>query len=387
MFTRKRGRRPAATLVAALAAFVSIPGAAALGAVTVVPSPNPGTVNTLGGMVAFSPGGVWAIGATASPLYTGCHGRTLTARFDGRAFTEVPAPATPICAPVNGVAGTSTSDIWAVGSASNGRNTHLRHWDGAAWSEVAGATIPVPPSGGRGQRTTGLNAVAAIGPRDVWAVGRAQFSDFGRRALIERYDGTWRLVPGPGDSSGSLNGISARGPSDVWAVGAAGGRTLATHWNGSAWTTVSTPTPDAISTLRGVAMVSPSDVWAVGDSIRSQSDGVSVSRSVIEHWNGSSWSVVASPNIGAGHNVLTGVAARSATDLYAVGYYDDVTGSIPIRRTLWLRGNGSSWQVVPSPRVGTGDNWLAGVIAPAGATDAWAFGASAEGTLVQRFTP
>ena len=40
-----------------------------------------------------------------------------------------------------------------------------------------------------------------------------------------------------------------------------------------------------------------------------------------------------------------------------------------------------------SPSVGSGDNTLLGVIAPATATDAWAYGGSANGTLVQHYTP
>jgi hypothetical protein len=372
-----------------IALAVVIPAANAAAAVTVMGSPNPGTGNLIGGLVAFSPVDIWAVGSTSSPSYAGCHGRTLTARSNGTAaFVEVPAPATPICAAVNGVAGRSTSDIWAVGSAGNGRDTHLRHWDGAAWSQVPGATIPVPPSGGRGQRTTGLNAVTAISANDVWAVGRAQFSDFVRRALIEHYDGTtWTLVTGPQDTGGALNGISALGSSDAWAVGAASGRTLTTHWNGKAWTTVPSPNPNTLSTLRGVSMVSGTNVWAVGDATKSTTDGVSVSRTVIEHGNGSSWSVVPSPNVGAGNNVLTGIAARSANDILAVGYYDDVNGSIPIRHTLWLHWNGTAWSVVPSPNLGTGDNWLLGVVAPADTGSAWAYGVSAAGTLIQRFDP
>jgi hypothetical protein len=43
------------------------------------------------------------------------------------------------------------------------------------------------------------------------------------------------------------------------------------------------------------------------------------------HWNGSTWSVIPSPNPGGTNqgdqNVLYGVAALSAHDVQAVGYY------------------------------------------------------------------
>jgi hypothetical protein len=381
-------RRWAMRLGAAVVVAAAIPAAPAAAGVTTVTTPNPGTTNLLGGLMAFSPSEIWGVGSASSSSYSGCHGRTLTVRFDGTRFAEVPEnPPTPMCASVTGVAGTSTADIWAVGSTNNGRDTWARHWNGATWSGSKGATIPAPPSGGRAQRSTGLNGVAALASNNVWAVGRAQFADFGRRALIEHYDGaTWQLVSGPPDSGAVLNGISTLGPANLWAVGAAGGRTLVTHWNGKAWTTVPSPNTNALNTLRGVSALAPNDVWAVGDAIKSQSDGVSVSRTLIEHWNGSAWSVVPSPNVGAGGNFLTGVAARATGEVFAVGYYVDVTGEIPLQRTLWLRFNGAGWSVVPSPNSGSSDNSLLGVIAPAGSADAWAWG-NATSTLAQRFRP
>lgn len=114
-------RSPAHTgrLLAVLAVAAAIPApAAAAAGITTVQTPNPGTTNTLGGLVAFPPTEIWGVGSASSSSYTGCHGRTLTARWNGTAFVEVAEvrPPTPICASVNGVAGTSTSDIWAVGS-------------------------------------------------------------------------------------------------------------------------------------------------------------------------------------------------------------------------------------------------------------------------------
>ena len=71
----------------------------------------------------------------------------------------------------------------------------------------------------------------------------------------------------------------------------------------------------------------------------------------------------------------------------AVGYDDDITGPIPVRKTVWMHWDGTKWSTVPSPNVGAGDNTPLGVIAPAGTTSVWAWGGSADGTLVERFTP
>jgi hypothetical protein len=360
---------------------------------TIVPSPNPGSANSINGLVAFSPTEVWGIGNTSSSSYTGCKGRTLTTRWNGSSFVEVPATPTAICAAINGVAGSSTSDIWAVGSANSGRDTHIRHWNGSTWSIVAGATIPVPPSGGRRLRTTGLNAVTTLSSTNAWAVGGAEYADFSRNTLVERWNGSaWSLVPAAAAAGSSLRGIAAVGPSDIWAVGSggtAGSAALATlieHWNGSSWSKVPSPNANSLNYLRGVAAVSANNVWAVGDSIKNQSDGVSVYAPLIERWNGSAWTIVPAPKIGKGGNSLAAVAARSANDVWAVGYYDSIgSDGFQTRRTLVEHWNGTAWSIVTSPNPGTGDNWLTSVVAPAGTTQIFASGTSAAGTLVMRF--
>jgi hypothetical protein len=394
MFSRTRAARPARRLAGAALLMIALAAPVASASITTVTTPNPGTTNLIGGLTAFPTNDVWAVGSASSSSYTGCHGRTLTARWDGRMFAEVfeTPTATPICAAINGVSGAATDDIWAVGSTNSGRDPHVRHWNGKTWTASGGATIPFPPAGGRRLRTTGLNGVAALSGRDVWAVGRAMFADSSRHALIEHFtaDG-WSLASGPTSTGSVLNGISARTDSDIWAVGSTGGATgmitLATHYNGSGWQTATTPNNNANNELRGVAAVPGSGaVWAVGDSFKSQTAGISVSRTLIERYSGSAWTIVPSPNVGAGNNVLTGVAAHSPSDVWAVGYDDDITGQIPVRKTLWLHFNGLGWSVAPSPSVGSGDNTLLGVIAPAGTSDVWAWGGSADGTLVQRFT-
>ena len=386
----RRGWLSVALVVGTVVALAAPAGAAS--SFTAVPTPNPGTNNSIDGLVAFSGTEVWGVGNASSSSYTGCHGRTLAARWNGSAFVEVPTTPTAMCAAVNGVGGSSTSDIWAVGSTNSARDTHIRHWNGSTWSVVAGATIPLPPSGGRRLRTTSLNAVRSLSATNAWAVGKAQFADFSRNALVERWNGSsWSLSSLATPVGSELNGIAAVNASDIWAVGnggASGAATLATlavHWNGSSWSRVATPNTNTLNTLRGVAAVASNNVWAVGDSLRSGTDGVSVSRTLIERWNGTAWSVVPSPNVGSGNNSLAAIAARAANDIWAVGFYDDVTGSIPLRRTLVEHWNGSTWSVVPSANPGTGDNWLRSVVAPAGTTQVFASGTSAAGTLVERF--
>src|SRR5437899_949601 len=81
---------------------------------------------------------------------------------------------------------------------------------------------------------------------------------------------------------------------DVWAVeyltkpNPGGTQTLIEHWDGSQWTMVSSPNPGSVrDELYGVAAISANDVWAVGDSFNG---GNSNNLTLIEHWDGTSWS-------------------------------------------------------------------------------------------------
>src|SRR3989442_7471743 len=96
------------------------------------------------------------------------------------------------------------------------------------------------------------------------------------------------------------------------------------------------------SVVTAVCAVFANDVWAVGFY-----DDGSTFRTLAEHWDGSLWSVVPTPNVGDGENALTAVATVSASDVWAVGYDSP---DVP-RRTLAERWDGSSWSVVPTQNV------------------------------------
>ncbi len=96
--------------------------------------------------------------------------------------------------------------------------------------------------------------------------------------------------------------------------------------------------------LLGVAAVSARDAWAVGDYLN---DSIGNTHTLIEHWNGRNWSVVPSSNGGSNGNTLYGVAAVSAGDVWAVGDYLNSTDN---SQTLIEHWNGLSWSVVPRPQ-------------------------------------
>src|SRR5262249_3479530 len=115
--------------------------------------------------------------------------------------------------------------------------------------------------------------------------------------------------------------VAARAATDVWAVGdyytGSWFQTLTEHWDGSTWSIVPSPSQATGDySLGGVTALAANDVWAAGyDNINLGTD-----QTLTEHWNGSSWSIVPSPNQGTLTNSLEGVAAVSANDVWTAGY-------------------------------------------------------------------
>ena len=86
---------------------------------------------------------------------------------------------------------------------------------------------------------------------------------------------------------------------------------------------VPTPTPDPGQTVNtfftGIAAVSANDIVAVGEI----GTGLIGSKTLIEQWDGTSWSIVSSPNPSAFENYLTAVTALSDGTVVAVGTEQD----------------------------------------------------------------
>jgi len=245
----------------------------------------------------------------------------------------------------------------------------------AAWSVV---TSPSP-----GPSVNDLNGVASVSASDVWAVGDFIIASGASQTLTEHWNGTqWSVVASPNPSAfhNVLRAVTAISTNDVWAVGWFNNaqdipRTLIEHWNGSSWSVVTSPNgSNGSNFLFAVTAVSSTDVWAVGDFL----DSTSTSHTLIEQWNGKKWSVVSSPNP-TGSNTLNAVRAVSATDIWAVGQ--------TATQTLIEQWNGKKWSVVASPNL-TGNNLLRGV-AIVSATDIWAVGfviaSVGEQTLIEQW--
>jgi len=192
--------------------------------------------------------------------------------------------------------------------------------------------VPSPNAGGLDNT---LSDVTVLSATDAWAVGKYTVDGDAVRTLFQHYDGTaWTTVSSPNRLLGtgrnqinSLLGVTAIGPSDVWAVGYTVSlddpyQTLTMHWNGTAWSIVDSPNytfPGAYNALLDVSATGPNDVWAVGGSPL----GVPA-QGLLLHFDGVSWSLRAGPpNFEFwASSTRTGVVALSATDVWAVGDYD-----------------------------------------------------------------
>jgi hypothetical protein len=287
------------------------------------------------------------------------------------------------------VAAAAADDVWVVGTSATGTGT--AHWDGQTWQTV--------PSPNGSLSSNMLNDVTIVSPTDVWAVGSSRdpiyiFSE----VLVLHWDGqTWTQVAIPRTNMDiqALTAVTAFGPNNVWAVGTtctytsvhncSSQRTLILHWDGSTWTVA--PENVGAAYLADVAGSGPNDIWAVGYAFVQVVSGLA-EQPVMMHWNGTAWSQVTVPSADPDSSYLRAVTVLTATDAWAGGYSGGTTTN-PTHQTQLMHWDGTNWSLVTSPNVGSSDiNGLAA--APTG--DVWAVGVANWGTgnqqmLTLHYTP
>lgn len=343
---------------------------------SVVSSPNAGSSNnTLNAVAAISADNVWAVG-----WYLDSNNAMLTLieHWNGSVWALV-SSANPGSAynSLNGVAAISAKNIWAVGYYSNSTGsttaqTLIEHWNGKTWS-----VVPSPNPGSAENLLYGVSRIP--GTSQLWAVGAYyNTGNSPTQTLTEYWDGSsWNDVSSPNVGlGGELSAVSAISATNIWAAGSYSNstytnQTLIEHWNGTSWNVVSSPSPaSAYNVLNGITKVpGSSKIWAIGYFDNSTTGP---GQALIERWNGTSWSVVSSPNIGTGGNGLDGVVALSAKNVWVVGAYNAAVGSYS--QTLIEYWNGTSWSVISSPNIGTGNNSLMGIAQVHGTSTLWAVG-------------
>jgi hypothetical protein len=320
---------------------------------TMVPSPSPSNGSDyLGGVTGITSSDVWAVGDQNNSKLKEDSGSSLIEHYDGRTWSVVPSPNPGTGHTIlRAVAGSAANDVWAVGfykpDPSSTDRTLVLHWDGSSWKVVSSPSV--------GEGGNFLDALTVVSPNDIWAVGTYIKPDVGNRSLTEHWDGSsWKVVPSPNPGPTGLSyphgvylyGVSAVAANDIWAAGyyydGSIDETLTTHWDGTAWTVVPSPSPGVHGNwFKRNTTTSTSDAWAVGW----YTDASGTNETLTEHWDGTAWSEVDSPNVPGTSDSLAGATSTSANDVWAVGFYEQ-SGTNYILTEHW---DGSSWTIGPNP--------------------------------------
>jgi hypothetical protein len=121
------------------------------------------------------------------------------------------------------------------------------------------------------------------------------------------------------------------------AAGSSSLGTLIEEWDGATWSIVSSPNTSGTNNgLGGVSCTSANFCMATGSSSLG---------TLIEEWDGATWSIVSSPNTSGTNNSLGEVSCTSANFCMA-------TGSSSLG-TLIEEWDGATWSIVSSPNTGT----------------------------------
>jgi hypothetical protein len=284
-------------------------------------------------------------------LLNSCAANLMTSLFTITGSTTVP----PLPPAFNFPTGSDT--ISAPGAGKQAAPVSLT---GSGWSIV--------PSYSFGSLDNILAGVSASSATDAWAVGAYYPPGSSVLAtLAQHFDGTrWTAFPLPnvGVQENSLLAVSTTSTGLAWAVGYfVNGRfqqkTLIEHFDGTVWSVVKSPSPGAQQNiLYGVAAIADSDVWAVGG----EQDANGLWHTLTEHWDGSKWSVVNAVDAGVNGNQLYAVKALATNNVYTVG--QQAGAGFP-NQALIEHWDGKSWSVVSSPNDASASALPLGVTATA----------------------
>ncbi len=250
---------------------------------------------------------------------------TLAAQWNGSAWSVAPTPVLSDNSVLSGVSCTSSTNCFAVGL--SGEAALIEHWDGTAWSVVSSPGSVVPGE------AMALRSVTCRSATRCVAVG-TRYSATGSKTLIERWNGmAWSVIASPNRSTAkyqSLSGVSCSAVTNCFAVGTSTGlsfgKTLIEHWDGAAWSIVANPNLSGKTVgLSAVSCDSATRCVAVGSVGLASTIPTTT---LAQHWDGTAWSIVATPNpAGQSENQLKGVSCIALSSCIAVG----VSANIPDR--------------------------------------------------------
>lgn len=235
------------------------------------------TATTLNDISMLSPTDGWAIGDQAQgACVQGGRYQPVLLHYTGTTWTPMPLPSDAL--QVKGIAMTSATDGWAIGtkqaSGSAENSDLLLHYDGQTWSEVNASGIA--------QYGVNLGGIAMISATDGWLVGTINQGPNGLASdsMLFHYDGKqWSKANTPLDTiQAGVNSFSLASSGDGWMVGRRTGQVMDAAFflqlSGGTWREVDTPN----NNVTQVFTFSANDAWAIG-----------VGRPFLLHYHNGAW--------------------------------------------------------------------------------------------------
>ena len=195
-------------------------------------------------------------------------------------------------------------------------------------------TWSVQPSPSPSGRDGYLYAVACPSSMRCVAVGYSNDANFGYR-LLEVWNGsTWTTVTTPGPAHyTTFSGVTCVGPNFCTAVGAGPNGPLVDHWNGSQWSTQTAP-GKPLYAFQSISCPSTTECFAVGSTDDEQ-------HALAERWDGHTWSALSTPATTEFGDSLRSVSCVSTTYCIAVG--ETEVSDVGDATQLIEQWNGTKW--------------------------------------------
>ena len=374
-----------------LVGSVAVVGIAAAASATpvwsIVPSPNPtGSTETgLNGVSCPTLTSCFAVGQSGTSMF-GSDDKSLVERWNGSRWSLMtsPNPTGSSNVQVSAVRCRSTTNCFAVGSYQIGGTIKAlaEHWNGQTWS------ITSTPN--RVAEVTLLSGVACPSDTSCFAVGFDQPFSL-TESLVEHWNGhTWSVVASPNPTRSTTTGfdsVSCPTTTSCFAVGDSGRnstKSLVEHWNGRTWSIMTSPNPTGtylFTPLTEVACPTATSCFAAGWY---GTTGITPHvKSLVEHWNGHTWSIMTSPNSpGSTGTYINALTCATTTKCFAVG------DAVKANKSVVEVWNGHVWSIMTSPK--PTETGLAAVTCPNSPLSCFAVGQQSSGTnkvksLVERF--
>lgn len=248
------------------------------------------------------------------------------------------------------ITASSPDDVWIGGWYQQIRGlgdivTILEHWNGKRWSVTVTKDVSIYSS--YPASFAAVNALASSGPKQVWAAGmtsRPFYAEQSAWPFLQEWNGrSWTgsgaSLAGNGDpDSGAIQALSIDSAGNVWAAGEFDSEPVVEDNVGGVWAQVSgIRLPSGQGTFSSIDALSPSSAWAIGTQNKARTP--SAVSTLIEHWNGSSWTVTPVV-LGSMTTSLNAVAGGQASGVWAVGARYNSNAA---HQTIIEHWNGSAW--------------------------------------------